>query len=176
MTRFVWLLAVYTRSSIELPTATRHFNNKTLPRLRSIGNPSCMTACAYILFSSFFFFFAQPFARTGETGSTGFVIEARYWFSDPQFHEDAATIRGLYSIVKVSNFSCSIEFSWLHRKSFCKLCFVLQRSRSEFANKIIPVVILRLESEMLIKINFVDFYDNIDRSSSFRQFEYIYRF
>lgn len=174
MTRFVWLLAVYTRSSIELPTATRHFNNKTLPRLRSIGNPSCMTACAYILFS--FSFFAQPFARTGETGSTGFVIEARYWFSDPQFHEDAATIRGLYSIVKVSNFSYSIEFSWLHRKSFCKRCFVLQRSRLEFLDKIIPVVILRLESEMLIKINFVNFYDNIDRSSSFSQFEYIYRF
>lgn len=172
MTRFVWLLAVYTRSSIELPTATRHFNNKTLPRLRSIGNPSCMTACAHILFS----FFAQPFARTGETGSTRFVIEARYWFSDPQFHEDAATIRGLYSIVKVSNFSYSIEFSWLHQKSFCKCCFVLQRSRFEFADKIIPVVILRLELEMLIKINFVNFYDNIDRSSSFRQFEYIYRF
>lgn len=57
----------------------------------------------FLFFSSLSFFY-QPFARTGETGSTGFAIEAGYSFSDPQLHGDSRHDQGAF----VASWKCLI--------------------------------------------------------------------
>lgn len=179
MTRFVWLLAVYTRSSIELLTATRYLDNKTLPPRVPPVNPFCMTACPCIFFL-FLSFFSPP--NASDRRNWFYRIHDRshgYSFSWTLSSTGTPPRSGvLYTVVEVSNFSCSMELSWLPAKTI--LCASFRPPNAawfDVSRQIISTLISWLKSwNALADVDFVNFYCRVDRLWNFERFGYIRRF